>query len=121
MKTIPFTFGRHEHRALNYLAMRYPAIYTTAGEQFGRNASLTGVEVQPSPLSGARRIVEGHFLLHPPRTSDHMNAPGFTAEASLEGLGQALSFDRQLSTGRDCPTGYCAPRMLRELPQGLWR
>ncbi len=61
MKTFPFTLGRHEHRALNYLAMRYPAIYTTAGEQFGRNASLTGVEVQPSPLSGARRIVEVIF------------------------------------------------------------
>jgi cyclic patellamide precursor peptide PatG len=25
-----------EHRALNYVAMRYPAIYATAAEQFGR-------------------------------------------------------------------------------------
>jgi len=47
-----------EHRALNYLAMRYPAIYATAADQFARNASLTGVEVRPSPLSGVRRIVE---------------------------------------------------------------
>jgi hypothetical protein len=47
-----------EHRALNYLTMRYPAIYTTAAEQFARNASLTSVEVRPSALSGTRRIVD---------------------------------------------------------------
>jgi PatG Domain len=47
-----------EHRACNYCAMRYPAIYATAADAFGRNASLTGIEVRPSPLSGVRRIVE---------------------------------------------------------------
>jgi hypothetical protein len=47
-----------EHRACNYCAMRYPAIYATAADAFGRNASLTGIEVRPSPLSGERRIVE---------------------------------------------------------------
>ena len=50
-----------DHRALNYLAMRYPAIYTTVAEAFGRNASLTGVEVRPSALSGTRKIVEVIF------------------------------------------------------------
>jgi len=50
-----------EHRALNYLAVRYPRIYETAAEQFGRNASLTRVEVVPSPLSGVRNIVEVIF------------------------------------------------------------
>jgi hypothetical protein len=50
-----------EHRALNYLAMRYPAIYATAAEQFARNASLTSVDVRPSALSGTRRIVEVIF------------------------------------------------------------
>jgi len=50
-----------EHRALNYLAMRYPAIYATAAEQFARNASLTSVEVRPSVLSGTQRIVEVIF------------------------------------------------------------
>ncbi len=50
-----------EHRALNYLAMRYPAIYVTAAEEFGRDFSLTGVEVRPSPLSITRRIVEVIF------------------------------------------------------------
>jgi hypothetical protein len=47
-----------EHRALNYLALRYPAIYAQAAEQFGGNASLTAVDVRPSPLSGTRKIVE---------------------------------------------------------------
>jgi hypothetical protein len=50
-----------EHRALNYLAMRYPAIYTNAAEAFARNASLTGVYVASSPLSGTRKVVEVIF------------------------------------------------------------
>ena len=50
-----------EHRALNYLAMRYPAVYATAADQFARNASLTGVEVRLSALSGTRRIVDVIF------------------------------------------------------------
>jgi hypothetical protein len=50
-----------EHRALNYLAVRYPAVYATAAEQYGRNASLSGVEVRPSRLSGVRRIVDVIF------------------------------------------------------------
>ncbi len=50
-----------EHRALNYLAVRYPAIYATTAEAFGRNASLTGVEVRPSRLSGVRKIVDVIF------------------------------------------------------------
>jgi hypothetical protein len=50
-----------EHRALNYLAMRYPSIYAKAAEQFGCDCSLTGVEVRPSPLSSTRNIVEVIF------------------------------------------------------------
>jgi PatG Domain len=50
-----------EHRALNYLALRYSAIYAMAAEAFGRNESLTTVEVRPSPLSGVRRIVDVVF------------------------------------------------------------
>jgi PatG Domain len=50
-----------EHRALNYLAMRYPAIYSKAAEGFGRDCSLSGVEVRPSRLSGTRRIVDVIF------------------------------------------------------------
>jgi hypothetical protein len=50
-----------EHRALNYLAMRYPAIYGKTAEEFGRDCSLTGVEVRPSPLSSTRNIVDVIF------------------------------------------------------------
>lgn len=50
-----------EHRALNYLAMRYPAIYAKAAEEFGRDFSLTGVEVRPCSLSGTRNIVDVIF------------------------------------------------------------
>jgi PatG Domain len=50
-----------EHRALNYLAMRYPGIYTTAANQFLRDFSLTEVDVRPSPLSGTHDIVDVIF------------------------------------------------------------
>jgi len=50
-----------EHRALNYLAMRYPAIYARAAEAFVQDFSLTGVEVRPSPLSGTRKSVDVIF------------------------------------------------------------
>jgi PatG C-terminal len=50
-----------EHRALNYLAMRYPAVYAKAAEEFAQASSLNGVEVRPSPLSGTRNIVEVIF------------------------------------------------------------
>jgi hypothetical protein len=50
-----------EHRALNYLAMRYPAIYARAAGEFERDFSLTGVEVRPSPLSSTRNIVDVIF------------------------------------------------------------
>ena len=47
-----------EHRALNYLAVRYPAIYATTTERFAQNNSLTAIDVRPSRLSGVRRIVD---------------------------------------------------------------
>lgn len=50
-----------EHRALNYLAVRYPGVYSTAAEAYGRNATLSGVEVRPSRLSGVRRILDVIF------------------------------------------------------------
>lgn len=50
------------HRALNYLAVRYPPIYTKAAERFVQDYSLTGVEVNPSPLSGVRKIVDVIFF-----------------------------------------------------------
>jgi len=50
-----------DHRALNYVAMRYPGIYAKTAEEFARDFSLTGVDVVPSPLSGTRKIVEVIF------------------------------------------------------------
>jgi PatG C-terminal len=47
-----------EHRALNYLTVRYPAIYAKTAEAFARNASLTAVDVRISALSGTRKIVD---------------------------------------------------------------
>ncbi len=50
-----------EHRALNFLTVRYPAIFAKAAEMHQRNFSLTTVEVRPSRLSGRRRIVSVIF------------------------------------------------------------
>jgi hypothetical protein len=50
-----------EDRALNYLAMRYPAIYAKAAEAVERNESLTAVAVRPSSLSGVRNIMDVIF------------------------------------------------------------
>jgi hypothetical protein len=51
-----------EHRALNYCALRYPAIYATAADAYGRDCALTAVEVRPSPLSGVRKVVDVIFV-----------------------------------------------------------
>lgn len=50
-----------EHRALNYLTMRYPGIYARAAEQFARDFSLTGVVVRPAPLNGTRTMADVIF------------------------------------------------------------
>jgi len=48
-------------RALNYLSVRCPGIYHKAAEKYAANASLTTVEVRPSPLTGTRKIVDVVF------------------------------------------------------------
>ncbi len=58
-----------EHRALNYLAVRYQAIYANAAEAFARNASLSAVDAQSSPLSGTRKVTEVIFS-YTNRTTD---------------------------------------------------
>jgi PatG Domain len=50
-----------EHRALNYLVVRYPVIYAKAAEAHGRSCSLTAVEVRPSQLSSTRKIFDVIF------------------------------------------------------------
>jgi hypothetical protein len=58
-----------EHRAVNYLAVRYHAIYAAVAEAFERTASLTAVEVLRPPLGATRNIVEVIFSLTD-RTTD---------------------------------------------------
>lgn len=50
-----------EHRALNYLAVRYPVLYATVAEAHRRSSSLTAVEARPSRLSSTRKIVDVIF------------------------------------------------------------
>ena len=59
-----------EHRALNYLAVRYPAIYARAAQSFAENASLSAVDVLASPLTGTRKVVEV-ILSHTNRNTDY--------------------------------------------------
>lgn len=47
-----------DHRALNYLAMRYPGIYARVAEAFAQDFSLSRLEVRPSPLSSTRNILD---------------------------------------------------------------
>jgi len=51
-----------EHRALNYLATRYPAIYNLGSQQFAEGNSLSAIETAPSRLSGIRRMVNVAFV-----------------------------------------------------------
>ena len=50
-----------EHRALNFLAVRYHAIYTKAAEEFAADFSLSAVDVKPSRLSDTRTIEDVIF------------------------------------------------------------
>jgi len=52
-----------EHIALNFLAVRYPAIYGAIADAHSRNLSLTAIDVRPSSLNGLRNIVEVIFSL----------------------------------------------------------
>lgn len=57
-----------EHRALNYLALRYSAIYHKLMEQFHKDFTLAEVETQSSRLSGTRKIVDAIFAFNHRRT-----------------------------------------------------
>jgi len=50
-----------EHRAFNYLAVRYPAIYARAAEAYRAESALTGVEARRSALSGTRTVMDVIF------------------------------------------------------------
>jgi hypothetical protein len=46
-----------EHRALNYLAVRYPALYGKVAEAHQENASLSAIDVRPLQHALTRRVV----------------------------------------------------------------
>jgi hypothetical protein len=50
-----------EHRALNYLAVRYSGIYATAAECHARNCALTAIDTRPSRLAGPRNLLDVIF------------------------------------------------------------
>lgn len=50
-----------EHRALNYLAVRYPGIYAAVADAYARDFALSSIYARPSRLSGARRVVDVIF------------------------------------------------------------
>lgn len=58
-----------DHRALNYLAMRYPAVYARTADEFAKDFSLSRVDVRSSPLSGTRTINDVVFS-YTNRTTD---------------------------------------------------
>jgi hypothetical protein len=47
-----------EHRALNYVALRYPALYAVAAQASAKEMSLATIDVRRSAAGGARRVVE---------------------------------------------------------------
>lgn len=50
-----------DHRALNYLAVRYDEIYNTTQRMQDDNYTLKRIEVHPSRLSGSRKVVNVVF------------------------------------------------------------
>jgi hypothetical protein len=59
-----------EHRALNYLAMRYQAIYAKVAGMYAEGCALTGVDTILSTLSSARTIMDVVFTFTN-RTTDY--------------------------------------------------
>ena len=72
-------------RAVNYLAVRYPRIYEAAAEAFGRNQSLSAIDVRPSTLSGTRRLVDVIFSFRH-RTTDVVEKQAVRVDATDEFL-----------------------------------
>jgi hypothetical protein len=47
-----------EHRAVNYLALRYPGMYSLVVENFGRDFSLQGMSVRRVQTRSSRQLVD---------------------------------------------------------------
>lgn len=61
--------GADPYRALNYLAVRYSAIYAHAAEMAAKDCFLSAVDVKADPLSSARKI-SSVILLYTNRKTD---------------------------------------------------
>jgi hypothetical protein len=59
-----------EHRTLNYLAVRYPAIYARTAQAHSGELSLTGVEVRPSRLANSTRKITDAIFSYTHRRTD---------------------------------------------------
>jgi PatG C-terminal len=86
-----------DHRALNYLVLRYPRIYERAAELHARDFSLTAVEARASRLSGSRKIVDVIFSYSDRKTDfteKHFVRVDVTEEFPFLVTGLAPYFDR---------------------------
>jgi hypothetical protein len=61
MQMTEHTGSTDEQRALCHLAFRSGDVYRTVAEAFARNESISAVEVRPSPLTGARNVLDAKF------------------------------------------------------------
>lgn len=76
-----------EHRVLNYLAVRYPALYSLTAEMHANDCSLTGIEVIPSRLSGsAGRTLLDVVIAFTHRTTDVLSKYYVRVDASAKYL-----------------------------------
>ena len=57
-----------EHRAMNYIALRYPQIYHLVYDAQRDGATLIGVDVRPAFSGGDRRTIDVRFSLRHART-----------------------------------------------------
>jgi hypothetical protein len=55
------TGATDEQRALNYLAVRYPGMYSYGATQYRQNLSLSAIDVRPTRGNGYRKMVDVVF------------------------------------------------------------
>lgn len=63
--------GSDQHRALNYLAVRYPEVYARTADAFARDFAFIGVDVLAPRVTSVRALVDVVFKYRS-RTSDYV-------------------------------------------------
>jgi PatG C-terminal len=97
-----------EHRPLNDLAVRYPALYTTAAEAHWRNSSFSAVDVRPSPVGGTRRIV-GVIFSFRHRQTDAVGSNSVTPQIGWQpAAGRIAGGDVNGDSRRSTTTSPCS-------------